>query len=153
MNIFPFFKSKPFFTDAEKNRIVNAIVNAEKQTSGEVRIYVESKNSLVSTMDRAGEVFYNLKMDKTDSRNAVLLYMATKHKEIALFADEGIFKACGTDYWNSIVKNIIRDFKKEAIVTGIEKCILSIGEALKEKFPYDKVSDKNELPDNIIFGK
>ena len=147
------FKKKEFFSAQDKEQIVEAIRMAEKETSGEIRIYVESKNPLVSTMDRAGEVFYNLKMDKTDNRNAVLLYMATKHKEIALFADEGIFKACGTDYWNSIVKNIIIDFKKEDIVTGVEKCIQSIGEALKEKFPYDNVSDKNELPDNIIFGK
>ena len=39
------------------------------------------------------------------------------------------------------------------VKNGIEQCILQIGQTLKEKFPYNPTEDKNELPDEIVFGK
>ena len=153
MSIFPFFKTKPFFTDAEKLRMVDAIRHAELNTSGEMRVYIESKNPYVNPIERAKEVFYDLKMDKTDDRNAVLLYIAMKHKEMAIFADEGIYTLCGKEYWNNTVKTLIQNFEKKDMVHGIEQCILHVGEALIEKFPHQPTNDKNELPDEIVFGK
>jgi uncharacterized membrane protein len=153
MSIFPLFKKADFFTDEDKLRVVEAIRVAEKQTSGEVRVYIESKNRYVDPMDRATEVFYNLKMDKTDNRNAVLLYIAMKDKQLALFGDEGIYNATGKDYWNNAVKEMIANFSTHHEVDGIVHCIHRIGQTLKEKFPFDRVTDKNELPDEIIFGK
>jgi uncharacterized membrane protein len=31
--------------------------------------------------------------------------------------------------------------------------VIQIGEALTTHFPYDNDTDKNELPDQIVFGK
>ena len=150
---FSFFKKKTFFTDAEKQRVVDAIRKAEKRTSGEVRVFVESKNSYVDPMDRAAEIFYNLKMDKTDERNAVLLYIAINDKELALFGDEGIYKATGEEFWNASVKSMLTEITADDIIGGMVHCISTIGETLHEKFPYNKLEDKNELPDEIVFGK
>ena len=150
---FSFFKKKTFFTDAEKQRVVDAIRKAEQRTSGEVRVFVESKNSYVDPMDRAAEIFYSLKMDKTDERNAVLLYVAIQDKELALFGDEGIYSATGAEYWNNAVRNMLKEIKADDIIGGMVHCITTIGEALHEKFPYNKLEDKNELPDEIVFGK
>ena len=154
MGIFSFF-NKPigFFSATDNEQIVQAIRNAEKETSGEVRVYVESRNPFVNVMDRAAEVFFKLKMDNTADRNAVLLYIAIKDKELALFGDEGIYKKVGAAYWDSEVKNMIAQFSKENISNGIEQCIQHIGQTLKEKFPYNNATDKNELPDEIVFGK
>jgi uncharacterized membrane protein len=153
MSIFPLFKKAAFFSDDEKQRIVAAIRAAEQQTSGEVRVYIESKNVYVDPMDRAAEVFYDLKMDKTEDRNAVLLYIAMKHKQLALFGDEGIYNATGAAYWNKAVREMIANFAGHHEVEGIVNCIHSIGQTLKEKFPFDRTNDKNELPDEIVFGK
>jgi uncharacterized membrane protein len=152
MSIFPLFKKADYFTGEEKLRIVDAIREAEQQTSGEVRVYIESKNVYVDPMDRAAEVFYDLKMDKTDNRNAVLLYIAMKHRQLALFGDEGIYNATGAAYWNNAVKEMIANFSAHHITDGIVNCIHNIGQTLKEKFPFDRVTDKNELPDEIVFG-
>ena len=149
----PFFKKKTFFTHEEKQRVVEAIRNAEQRTSGEVRVYVESRNAYMDPMDRAAEIFYNLKMDKTDERNAVLLYVAIKDKELALFGDEGIYNATGAEYWNAAVRNMLLEIKAHDIIGGMVHCISSVGEVLHEKFPYNKLDDKNELPDEIVFGK
>ena len=150
--MFSVFKKKEHFNTADKARIVEAIRMAEKETSGEVRVYVESKNPFVDPMDRAAQIFYKLKMQDTDHRNAVLLYIAMKHHELALFADEGIYQKTGADYWNNAVKNMIDKFSKDDIAGGIEQCVKQIGETLKEKFPYIPTEDKNELPDEIVFG-
>jgi uncharacterized membrane protein len=153
VGIFPLFKKKEFFSAKEKEQIVEAIRLAEKETSGEIRVFVESKNSFVDPVDRAGEVFYKLKMQDTEHHNAVLLYIAMKDKQLALFADKGIYKEAGAGYWNNAVQDMIAHFSKENIVHGIISCIHQIGETLKEKFPYSKSDDKNELPDEIVFGK
>ena len=150
--MFSLFKKKDFFSAADKAQIVEAIRLAEKETSGEIRIYVESKNPFMDPIDRAAEIFYKLKMQNTEHRNAVLLYIAMKHKELALFADEGIYQKAGAEYWNNAVKNMIAQFTKENISNGIEQCVKQIGETLKEKFPYMPAEDKNELPDEIVFG-
>ena len=154
MGIFSFlYKPKEFFSAKDKEQIVQAIRNAERETSGEVRIFVESRNPMVNVMDRASEIFFKLKMQNTEHRNAVLLYIAMKDKELALFGDEGIYNKVGADYWNNEVKNMIAQFSKENISNGIEQCIQDIGQTLKEKIPYEATTDKNELPDNIVFGK
>jgi uncharacterized membrane protein len=153
MQLFPFFKKKEFFSVADKEQIVEAIRMAEKETSGEIRIYVESKNVYVDAIDRAAEVFFKLKMEQTDNRNAVLLYIAMKDQQLALYADEGIYQKAGKDYWDNAVKNMLAQFTKDNISNGIEQCIAQIGQTLKEKFPYNPAEDKNELPDEIVFGK
>ncbi len=153
MSIFSFLRgSKKFFSEEEQARIIAAIRNAEKATSGEIRIYVESKNPYVDPMDRAKEIFFNLKMHETVNRNAVILYLATKHKEIALFGDEGIYQALCAPFWEAELKHIIDDFSHVDLTAGIVECIEHVGMALKEKFPYVAAIDKNELPDNIVFG-
>jgi uncharacterized membrane protein len=155
VGIFSFFQKKPkqFFSVEENRQIVEAIRQAEKQTSGEVRIFVESKNPFVDPLDRAKEIFFNLKMQDTEHRNGVLLYLAMDHHELALFADEGIYEKAGAEYWNNEVKEMIAGFTKDNIGDSIERCVLHIGKTLTEKFPYEAATDKNELPDDIVFGK
>ncbi|MBK8611672.1 MAG: TPM domain-containing protein [Chitinophagaceae bacterium] len=152
MGLFPFFKKKGFFSAEEKAQIVEAIRLAEMETSGEIRVYVESRNSFMDPIDRAKEIFFKLKMQETDHRNAVLLYLAMKDQELALFADEGIYQKAGADYWNTEVKEMISGFRLENMGDSIEKCIAHIGQTLKEKFPYIPSEDRNELPDDIVFG-
>lgn len=151
--MFSLFKKKEFFSAKDKEQIVAAIRLAEKETSGEIRIYVESKNAYVDAIDRAAEVFFKLKMQETDHRNAVLLYIAMKDHQLALYADEGIYQKAGAEYWDAAVKGMIAQFTRDNISNGIEQCVKQIGETLKEKFPYIPAEDKNELPDEIVFGK
>lgn len=152
MSLFSFFTKKQYFTAEQQQQMVKAINEAEKNTSGEVRVFVEGKCKYMDAVDRAREIFVSLKMDKTKDRNAVLLYIAVKDKQMAVFADEGIYQRLGMEYWNNEVNKIIAEFKKDNHTQGICTVVKDIGEALKAEFPYDKVGDKNELPDEIIFG-
>ena len=133
-------------------RIVEAIRAAEKRTSGEIRIFVESRCRFVDPVDRASEVFFGLKMEKTEDRNGVLIYIAMKDHQLAVFGDQGIHERVGTAFWNDEVKKMLRAFNAENYVDGAISIINDIGEALLHHFPYEK-EDRNELPDNIVFGK
>ena len=153
MRQFPWQKKKSFFPEEETRLIVNAIRHAEQHTSGEVRVFVESRCSWVDAIDRAAEIFFSLKMDKTEQRNAVLIYVAIKDRQLAVFGDEGIHHKVGTGYWNKVVKEMLSSFNKENYARGIADCAIQVGEALHKHFPYERGTDKNELPDEIVFGR
>ena len=146
-------KKRSFFTEEETKLIVNAIRHAEKRTSGEVRVFVESRCSWMDAIDRAAEIFFSIKMDKTGQRNAVLVYVAIKDRQLAVLGDEGIHNKVGTEYWNKVVKEMLSSFNKENYAKGIADCAIQIGEALTTHFPFDRDTDKNELPDEIVFGR
>ncbi|HEX2845785.1 MAG TPA: TPM domain-containing protein [Chitinophagaceae bacterium] len=148
-----FRKKKPFFTEPERSRIVEAVRTAELQTSGEVRVFVESRCPYMDAIDRAGEIFFRLEMDETAEHNAVLVYVALKDRQLAVFGDQGIHEKVGAAYWDKEVGLMIENFNKESYADGISQCVLEIGQALHQHFPYDKNTDKNELPDDIVFGK
>ncbi|HTD92672.1 MAG TPA: TPM domain-containing protein [Chitinophagaceae bacterium] len=147
-----FSKKKTFFTIEQQKLIVDAVQQAEKRTSGEVRVFVESRCKYMDAIDRAYEIFFSLKMNNTADRNAVLLYVALKDRQLAIFADEGIHSRLGQQYWNDEISKMIANFNREDYADGIRKCVISIGEALYQQFPFDNDTDKNELPDDIVFG-
>ena len=92
-------------------------------------------------------------MDQTADRNAVLLYVALKDHQLAVFADEGIYNKLGQEYWNNEIKIMISNFNRNDYAAGIRQCVTDIGEALHQHFPFDNKTDKNELPDDIVFGR
>ena len=147
------FKKKDFFSKEENEKIVQSIRDAEKCTSGEVRVFVESKCKFLDPLDRALEIFAELKMENTEDRNAVLVYVALKDRQLAVYADKGIHEKVGDQFWQQVVTTILSHFNKENYADGISQCIKEVGGALQQNFPYNKDTDKNELPDEIIFGK
>jgi uncharacterized membrane protein len=153
VNIFPWKRSKKFFTEEEQELIVDAVREAEQRTSGEVRVFVERRCRYVYAIDRAIEIFEQLKRDQTKDRNAVLVYVAIKDRQLAIFGDEGIHKKVGDEYWAAEVVKMIKAFNRDNMGDGLVQCVKDIGIALHEHFPYDKDTDKNELPDDIVFGR
>jgi uncharacterized membrane protein len=147
------FRKKEFFTEAERQLIIRAVREAEMRTSGEIRVFVENRCRYVNAIDRAAEIFFGLKMEKTEHRNAVLLYVAVKDRQLAVFGDEGIHKRLGQVYWNEAIRKLISDFNRDNYAEAIRECVKAIGEALHFHFPFERDTDKNELPDDIVFGK
>lgn len=149
---FPWQKRKEFFTHDENEMILQSIRSAEKQTSGEIRVFIESHCKYVNPMDRAAEIFFSLKMDQTKDRNGVLVYIALRDRQLAIFGDEGIHREVGKEFWEKEALQMISEFKSDQYATGIATVVTDIGQALKTHFPYDGQTDKNELPDDIVFG-
>ena len=153
MKLFPWQKQPEFFTSEERDAIIATIRTAEQRTSGEVRVFVESRCKFVNPIDRAQEIFLQLGMNKTAERNGTLVYVAVKDKQTAVFGDEGIHQRVGQKYWEDEVNKMLVYFKEAHVGDGICQVVADIGEALHFHFPYDKETDKNELPDDIVFGR
>ena len=147
------FQKKEFFSKEESELIVEAIRSAEKQTSGEVRLFVERHCKFVDPLDRAAELFFSLKMEQTEQRNGVLVYVATKDRQLAIFGDKGIHEKVGDRFWQAEVGKMLSHFNADNYAKGIVKVVTDIGEALRSHFPYAGEKDKNELPDDIVFGR
>ncbi|MBW8688378.1 TPM domain-containing protein [Chitinophaga rhizophila] len=151
MSIFPFSK-KELLTEAEKQQLVQAIRESERLTSGEIRLYVESRCKYVNPMERAKELFLQLGMEKTKRRNGVILYIALKDRQFAILGDKGIHEKVGTQFWVKEANLLISYFTRNQIIEGLDACIREIGESLCRYFPFEG-DDENELPDDIVIGR
>lgn len=148
----PFLKAKSFFSEKDKTLIESAIKEAETATSGEVRVYIENHCGKPGPLERARQMFLELKMQETAQRNGVLLYIALKDRKLAVYGDEGIHQKLGESYWAERVKAIIEHFSQKKHAEGIANAVREIGQALALHFPYDRTTDSNELSDEIVFG-
>jgi uncharacterized membrane protein len=130
--------------------LVEAIATAEKNTSGEIRVHFE-KVCDGEVLERAQAVFALLKMETTELRNGVLIYLAEESKKFAIIGDTGINEKVSADFWDN-TKNLMQDlFKQGKFTEGLKQGILMAGEQLKGNFPYQK-NDSNELSNDISYG-
>ncbi|MDD7915864.1 TPM domain-containing protein [Polaribacter ponticola] len=143
-------KVEAFLTPQEEQEIISAIVVAEKNTSGEIRVHIEA-NSKKEHYDRALEVFSLLKMDKTKDANAVLIYVAVEDKKFVIYGDKGIDKVVPKDFWNTTKDVIQNHFKLGDFKQGIVDGILKAGEELQAHFPW-QTDDVDELSNEISKG-
>ena len=140
-------KTEVFLSKEDEQEIVLAIVEAEKNTSGEVRVHIE-KHSNKTPLERAQEVFFELKMEATKDRNGVLFYVCVADKKFAIIGDEGIDKVVESDFWDCTKDIVISNFKEANFKNGLVEGILRAGERLKKYFPYQS-DDQNELSNEI----
>lgn len=137
------------FTPDEQQRIVDAIRQAEKATSGEIRVHVEANCPVADPLQRAIEVFAQLGMHQTKAQNGVLFYLAQVDRKFAVLGDKGIDANVPTDFWES-TKDLLRGyFAKGEYVEGLSLGIERAGQQLQQYFPYDRATDANELADDI----
>ncbi|NKI26010.1 TPM domain-containing protein [Arenibacter sp. 6A1] len=136
-----------FLTPEDEQEIVNTIVQAEKNTSGEIRVHIEGHTDL-DHFDRAKEVFHFLKMDNTKEENGVLIYVAVNDKKFVIFGDSGINKVVPNNFWDATKDVIQNQFKKGNFKQGIIDGILQAGEALQKHFPWNH-DTTNELSNEV----
>ncbi len=140
-------KVEAFLSTEEEQDIIEAIQNAEKDTSGEIRVHIE-QSSKTDACIRAMEVFHNLKMDDTKLRNGVLIYVAVADKTFAIYGDKGINTVVADNFWNTTRDTIQQHFKSGDFKQGLVAGIKEAGIQLKTYFPWQQ-EDTNELSNEI----
>ncbi|OKL40944.1 TPM domain-containing protein [Pontibacter flavimaris] len=143
---------RDIITPADEQKIMAAIQEAEQQTSGEIRVHVES-NCDKDVLDRATEVFAELHMHQTELRNGVLFYIALEDHQFAVLGDAGINASVPDHFWEDITAEVIKHFKYKKYAEGLAQGVRMAGEQLKAHFPYDRQGDTNELSDDVSFGE
>ena len=140
-----------FLSKEEEQQVVQAIQSAEHQTSGEIRVHIESVCK-GNVLDRAAWLFKSLKMHKTAQRNGVLIYLSTSDRKFAIIGDAGINAVVPAGFWDDVKELMIGNFSKGEMVEGFVAGIGKVGEKLKAFFPYQE-DDVDELSDEISYGK
>ncbi|MBE9485057.1 MAG: TPM domain-containing protein [Bacteroidetes bacterium] len=141
--------AKDFFSGEQRDDIKQAIMNAELDTSGEIRVHIDSKCK-GEVMDRAFEVFKKLKIHDTGLRNGVLFYLAVKNRKFAIIGDKGINEIVPEDFWEELKSDLLDAFREGNFTDGLIDGITRTGTHLKQHFPY-QTDDVNELSDEISF--
>lgn len=143
----PTSKVEKFLTEQEEQEIVNAILQAEQHTSGEIRVHIEGGTGK-DPYHRAREVFHDLKMDNTRNSNGVLIYVAVNDHKFTIYGDEGIYKVVPPGFWDETRDLMEAHFREKAYKTGLVEGILKAGMELKAHFPWH-AEDANELGNEL----
>jgi len=141
---------KSHFSPEDQQKIVEAIKIAELNTSGEIKVHIES-HCKYDVIDRAADVFNKLGMANTTLRNGVLIYLAITDHRFAIIGDKGINEKVPDHFWADTRDTMQKKFKEQRFTDGLVEGIIKAGEQLKSHFPYSK-SDTYELNDQISFG-
>lgn len=134
----------------EECLVVQAIREAESDTSGEIRVHIEPLCG-DNPLERAVEVFFKLGMNDTAARNGVLIYVASRSRKVAIIGDKGIDELVPEGFWDRAYAILADHFSKGRFAQGLCEAIRSIGSSLKEYFPHSD-NDVNEQSDEISFG-
>lgn len=143
----PTSRVESFLSAGEEQEIVDAILEAEKNTSGEIRVHLERTTSL-DHYQRARQVFHILKMDNTREGNGVLIYVAVEDHKFVIYGDKGINAVVPEDFWETTKDIIQSHFHHGEFKEGIRQGIKKAGLELKAHFPW-RSNDTNELRDEV----
>ena len=138
---------KEFISQLAHEKIVAAIRDAEKKTSGEIRVFISKKN-VADAVAAAQSEFDRLGMTRTQHRNGVLIYVAPAARKFAVIGDTGVHEKCGQKFWDELAAEMGGHFAKTKFSDGIIHGIAHAGKILAQHFPA-LPGDKNELPDKI----
>lgn len=136
-----------FFSKLDSDRIVGAIADAEKRSSGEIRVHI-TRRKPSNLEERARRRFELLGMTRTAERNGVLIYIAPKLRRFQILGDSGIHEKCGDDFWKETAAAMEERFRRGEFTEGLVHGIGKVGEVLAAHFPRGSGA-RNELPDEV----
>jgi uncharacterized membrane protein len=140
-------KASEFLNQLRHDDIVAAIREAEKSTSGEIRVFI-SRKPIADPLPAAQAHFLRLGMDKTRHRNGVLIFVAPRTHKFAVVGDAGVHTHCGDLFWRELAEEMAGHFRKSEFTTGLVHGIRKAGQLLAQHFPA-RPGDRNELSDDV----
>jgi uncharacterized membrane protein len=152
-------KPRHFLKQLEHDRIVSAIADAEKNTSGQIRVLV-SHRKIDDPVAAAGKEFQRLGLQRTPYRNAALIFVAPRSHRFAVIGDQAVHEKCGDAFWTELTAAMTGHFKQGQFTEGLLDGIARAGELLAAHFPrdpiqpirqaQDKPGDKSPASDTVI---
>jgi uncharacterized membrane protein len=142
-------RTREFLSKLEHARVVHAIREAESNTSGEIRVFIQRGKLKSDPLVAAQKKFHQLRMRKTRERNAVLIFVAPRAHKFAVFGDKAIHEKCGDEFWQRVVNGMRTHFQNENFNDALVEAIKEIGKLLAAHFPKTP-GNANEVPDEIV---
>lgn len=132
---------------ADKKEISAAVAQAERLTSGEIRVHLKDRAG-EDVLSDARKTFTRLGMQRTKHRNGVLIFVAPKSRRFAIVGDEGIHERVGEAFWGRTRDAMAEHFAKGALKQGILTGVRLVGEHLEKHFPREN-KQRNELSNEV----
>ena len=143
-------ETKAFLHALNDDQIAHAIAEAEKRTSGEIRVFV-SESAVDDVIVAAEKQFVRMGMTKTAQRNGVLVYFAPISQKYAVIGDQGVHQKCGQQFWQHITEEMTPLLKAGKFTEAVVYAVREVGTALAKEFP-SLPDDKNEIPNRVERG-
>lgn len=140
-----------FLSTEEKKNVALAISRAERNTSGEIRVFVEKKCN-EDPVKRAVAVFQQLKMQRTMFHTGVLIYIAHADQKVAIIGDQGIHEKVPENFWDDEVALLKGFFADRKFAEGIVAVVAACGVQLHKHFPMDG-NNPDELSNEVVIGE
>jgi uncharacterized membrane protein len=144
-------RTHSFLRQLEHDRIAEAIKKAEAKTSGQIRVFLQRGKFEGDALEKAQGKFFQLGMQKTAERNAVLIFVAPRMQKFAVIGDEGVHEKCGAHFLQELVNRMREHFLREDFTDALLEAVEATGGLLAKYFPRT-ASATNELPDEIVEG-
>jgi uncharacterized membrane protein len=143
---------KNFLSRQDLRDIAESIAEAEKRTSGEIRVAIRQKRSkkekTLTVEQLARHEFAHLGMVKTQERTGILIFVLLEDREFHILADEHINQKVEPDSWQKVAGAMSARFAKKEFRDGFITAVQTVGDHLAKHFPV-KPGDKNELSNKV----
>ena len=139
------------FSESDLKEIAEAVSEAEKQTNAEIKPVIINY-CWGSLHKKAQSLFEKYNLHKTKNRNAVMILLVVKNRELLIYGDEGITQKVGVEFWVETKDKMIEFFRNGEFTKGMKVGIGNAGKKLSEFFPYTE-DDENEISNEVIHEK
>jgi len=138
---------KHFIAGLDGKKVMAAIADAERKTSGEIRVGI-SHTGVKDVLVAAQECFRKLGMERTRHRNGVLIYFVPSDRQFAVWGDTGLHEKCGDSRWQEIAAHVTPLLKSSQYTDATLEVIRRVSESLSLHFPR-QADDVDELPNSL----
>ena len=126
---------KHFHQYIDKPRLLAALADAERNTTGRIYVYV-SHRPIKDALAQAHRRFAKLNLSRIhEHRATVLIYLAPRTHKFAIVGDTAIHERCGDKFWSELAEALSAELKAGQITDGLLKTIARLKGALEEHFP------------------
>lgn len=145
--------TRTLFSEEDLDAIAAAVAEAERGTSGEIRVHLERRLPRGGdALARATSLFTRLGMHATAERNGVLLYLAVGDRKLAIVGDAGVHARVGEPYWQGVRDAMVERLRAGAPRDAVVHAVTDVGLILRKFFPR-RPDDTNELSDDVSLGR
>ncbi len=128
---------KEFKNHLRHDDVVSAIRDAEKKTTGQIRVCISHKH-VDDPVAAATAEFERIGMNRLPGRNGVLIFVAPRARKFAVIGDTAVHARCGDEFWQKLAEAMSGYFRKSEFSQGIIHGIQKAGDLLAEHFPRQK---------------
>jgi uncharacterized membrane protein len=139
---------------AQRNAITEAVKRAEKGTSAQIRVVVESALNISDvwrgqgSRGRALEVFGLERVWDTRDNTGVLLYILLSERDAQIVADRGFNDRVTTEEWERVCEVIENTASELGLAAAVEDAVNQIGTLARQRLP-SAAQGENELSDEL----